>query len=123
MDTFYKRFISLCTKADKTPTGVAEEIGISRAAVTKWKKGSGANDATIAKIADYFGVSFDWLKYGEKSDQEGGKNCENQNSELDLYLEDLKNRKELRMLFSLARGASKEDVERAVKIIEALFGK
>ena len=36
------------------------------------------------------------------------------------YLEELKNRPEMRMLFSLAKGATKEDIEQAVKIIEAL---
>ena len=40
--------------------------------------------------------------------------------ELQEYLEELKNRSELRMLFSLTKGATKEDVEKAVRIIEAL---
>lgn len=43
-----------------------------------------------------------------------------QDDELQEYLEELKNREEMRMLFSLAKGATKEDVEQAVKIIEAL---
>ena len=41
-------------------------------------------------------------------------------ADLDDYLEMLKNRPECRMLFSLAKDATKEDVERAVAIIEAL---
>lgn len=40
--------------------------------------------------------------------------------ELAEYLDMLRNRPECRMLFSLAKGASKEDVERTVAIIEAL---
>ena len=36
------------------------------------------------------------------------------------YLEELKSRPEMRMLFKLAKGATKADVEQAVKIIEAL---
>ena len=32
----------------------------------------------------------------------------------------IKNRSEMRMLFKLAKGATKEEVEKAVKIIEAL---
>lgn len=40
--------------------------------------------------------------------------------ELNDYLEELKNRSEMRMLFKLAKGATKEEVEKAVKIIEAL---
>ena len=40
--------------------------------------------------------------------------------ELDSYLEELKNRPEMRMLFKLAANATKEDVEQAVRIIEAI---
>ncbi len=40
--------------------------------------------------------------------------------ELQQYLEELKNREEMRMLFSLTKNATKEDVMQAVKIIEAL---
>lgn len=45
---------------------------------------------------------------------------EDKDSELQEYLEELKNRDEMKMLFSLAKGATKEDVMKAVKIIEAL---
>lgn len=44
----------------------------------------------------------------------------NQDSELTAYLEELRTRPEMRMLFSVAKGASKADVEKAVAIIEAL---
>ena len=40
--------------------------------------------------------------------------------ELNIYLEELRTRPEMRMLFKLSKGATKEDVEQAVKIIEAI---
>ncbi len=40
--------------------------------------------------------------------------------ELTGYLEELKTRDEMRMLFSLARGCTREQVEQAVRIIEVL---
>ena len=40
--------------------------------------------------------------------------------ELTAYLDELKNRDEMRMLFSLARGCTREEVEQAVRIIEVL---
>lgn len=43
-------------------------------------------------------------------------------SELQEYLDYLKNRPELKMLFSVSKDATKEDVEKAVRIIEALRG-
>ena len=44
----------------------------------------------------------------------------NDDPELTEYLEELKNRNEMRMLFKLAKNATKADVMRAVAIIEAL---
>ena len=43
-----------------------------------------------------------------------------EDDELLAYLDELKNRSEMRMLFSLAKNATKEDVEKAVRIISAL---
>ena len=43
-----------------------------------------------------------------------------EDDELLAYLDELKNRSEMRMLFSLAKNATKEDVEKTVRIISAL---
>lgn len=71
------------------------------------------------RIAEYFNVSVDYLLGNEQK----GNPLVNQDQELTEYLEELKNREDLRMLFSLAKGATKEDVMQAVKIIEALRDK
>ena len=42
-------------------------------------------------------------------------------SELDEYLEQLRTRPEMRMFFSLAKGATKSEVEDAARIVEAYF--
>ena len=44
----------------------------------------------------------------------------NEDEELTEYLEELKNRSEMRMLFSVTSKCTKEEVEQAVRIIEAL---
>ena len=44
----------------------------------------------------------------------------NGDPELTAYLDSLRNRPELRLLFSVAKGATKADVEKTVAIIEAL---
>ena len=43
--------------------------------------------------------------------------------ELQNYLEELRTRPELKMLFSLTKNATKADVEKAVKIIETMIGR
>lgn len=109
---FWDKFVAACNNKEVSPTAVVTALHISLGSITKWKKGSKPNDTTIAKIADYFGVSPEYFS-------ESGREA-NPNDELYEYLEELKNRPEMRMLFSLAKGATKEDVEQAVAIIEAL---
>lgn len=59
---FYENFVMLCNKAGKTPSKVAQEIGISKSIVSRWKNGGGVTDATARKVADYFGISVTDLK-------------------------------------------------------------
>lgn len=54
---FYDNYIRLCNGIGKSPSAVAEEIGLKKATVTGWKRGSMPTDATVHKLADYFGVS------------------------------------------------------------------
>ena len=73
----------------------------------------------IEAIANYLSISPAYLM-GWETDNKDTNNKLTDDEELQEYLEELKNRSEMRMLFSLAKGATKEDVEKAVKIIEAL---
>ena len=61
---FYDNYISLCNRAGKSPSAVALEIGLTKPTVNRWKNGSFPTDATIRKVADYFGVQIEVLKYG-----------------------------------------------------------
>lgn len=59
---FYDKFAELCTAHRKSPSGVATELGISRAAVNKWKRNVATpNGNTVVKIASYFDVSTDYF--------------------------------------------------------------
>lgn len=53
---FYENFLKLCNKVGKSPSKVLLEIGGTKSAVTRWKNGGNPTDATVQKIADYFGV-------------------------------------------------------------------
>ena len=54
---FYDNYIRLCNSINKAPSAVALEIGIAKPTVNRWKNGSSPTDATLAKIAEYFGVA------------------------------------------------------------------
>ena len=58
---FWKRFVALCNDKGISPNGVCSELGLSNATATKWKNGSAPRATTVRKIADYFGVSVDYL--------------------------------------------------------------
>jgi len=62
--TFYDRYIALCGQLDMSPSAVALDIGLSKPAVNRWKNGTRPTDATVAKIAAYFGVPVEHLMYG-----------------------------------------------------------
>ena len=58
---FYVNFVNLCNSIGKSPSAVAEEIGIKRSTVTRWKQGKSQTDANIQKVASYFNVSIEEL--------------------------------------------------------------
>ena len=70
MVAFYENYVSLCNSVNKSPSGVALEIGLSKTAVNGWKHGrSNPTDATLQKVADYFGCSISELT-GEMEQKE-----------------------------------------------------
>lgn len=54
---FYDNFIKACNLKGKTPSAALSEAGIDKSASTRWKNGKKPTDATLRKLADYFGVS------------------------------------------------------------------
>lgn len=122
MDDLYARIENMCKSAGTNITTMCRESGVPRSALSDYKAGriKSLSADKLSKIANYFGVSIDYL-LGNTEQKE--KPLVNEDEELTEYLDELKNRPEMKMLFSLAKGATKEDVEKAVKIIETLLGK
>lgn len=112
MSDLYKKIAELCKIRGVTITSMCNDTGISRSLISELKAGrsKSVSSTTLEKIADYFSVSTDYVlgKTGIGT------------TELSEYLEMLASREELRMLFKLTKDASKNDVEQAVKIIEAI---
>lgn len=54
---FYDNFIKACNLRGKTPSAALSEAGIDKSAATRWKNGKKPTDATLHKLADYFGIS------------------------------------------------------------------
>ena len=72
---FFERYSELCVSANGTPNSVAKELGVSSGSVTAWKNGTEPRPKTLSKIADYFGVTTDYLlgKETEKAPTTNGE--------------------------------------------------
>lgn len=63
----YEVFEQLLQKYDVTPYKVAKEAGVTQTALSNWKLGkSTPTTQTLQKIADYFGVTIDYLMTGKE---------------------------------------------------------
>lgn len=58
---FWNNLVALCNQKNTTPTAVVNALGIAAGSVTKWKAGATPRSTTLQKLADYFGVSVDYL--------------------------------------------------------------
>lgn len=112
---FVKNLNYYMTINNKKQADLVTELGLKTSTVSVWVNGKKYPRVDkMQLLADYFGI----LKADLTEEHDTSKLTDD--IELQEYLEELKNRSEMRMLFSLAKGATKEDVEKAVKIIEAL---
>ena len=61
----YEVFEQLLQKHGVTPYKVAKEAGVTQTALSNWKSGrSTPSSKTLQKVADYFGVTVDYLMTG-----------------------------------------------------------
>lgn len=58
---FFTKFQSLCDERKISVYQACTDIGLNRSAVAKWKQGAKPNGTTAAKLAEYFGVTTDYL--------------------------------------------------------------
>ena len=119
MATLYERLDALCKERGIKGGRMCTDLNISKSLMTDLKSGrkKGVNAETAQKIASYFDVTVGYL-LGE--DEQKEKPLVNGDEELTEYLEILKTRPEMRMLFQISKDATKEDVEAAVRVIEAI---
>lgn len=98
---------------------LGEIVDLAESTISQYETGKREPDnETLLKISEYFGVTVGYLLGAENE-----RPLINEDEELTDYLEVLKTRPECRMLFQLTKNATKEDVEAAVRIIEALRNK
>ena len=58
---FYERIELLCAEKGISADRLCKELGLSNATATKWRKGAEPRNATKKAVADYFGVSLEYV--------------------------------------------------------------
>ena len=113
---FYDKLLELCVERNISPSRAAEDVGMTGAHVTRWKRGSVPNDTTVQKFANYFNVPVG-LFYDEITEQKPAVS-----DELVKELEILRERSDLRGLLHVAAKMTPEQVNGFRGFLESLKG-
>ena len=101
----YAIFQKLCEDKGVNPATVSKATGVSTATLTSWKQGKYIPKADkLQKIADYFGVTVEYLMTGEKPHDYY------LNPETAAVAQEIFENKELRALFSVQKDMDPEDL-------------
>ena len=122
---FVEIVLDLINKKGTTKNKMLTDLNLSKNSINDWKnRGTVPSGDTLQKIADYFNVTTDYLLKGEKSETikvyDEDDNIVVFDKETYELIDSLRKRPEMKILFSVTKGATAEDIIQAVKIIEAL---
>lgn len=116
---FTERLLNLINEKKISKAKFLNDVGLNKSSFLNWsQRGTIPNGEVLSKIADYFGVTTDYLL--GNTDKKEKLSAESE--ELSEYLEKLRTDENYRMMFSLMNGATKEDVEKAVRVVKSLLG-
>ena len=114
----YEVFEQLLQKFGVTTADVCKATGIGQSTMSNWKSRRNLISGKNAQlIADYFGVSVDYLMTGKE--KEGGEKYYI-NDETASIAQDIFENKELRLLFDAAKDAHPEDLQTVHQMLIAL---
>jgi len=120
--SFGKRIKRLREDKGVRQEDIGKMFNVSKSAVSQWENDIRTPDMDIIiKLADYFDVSTDYLlgRTDDPSPKQDDRQHVNDDEALE-YLDELHKRPEMKALFQVSRKATKEDIETAITIIEAL---
>lgn len=100
-----ERIKKLCKNNGISLNKLEETLSFGKGYLSKLNS-STPNVSNIKKIADYFGVSVDWIMDGKENEAGYYLNEETAKAAQEIF-----ENKELRMLFDAARGADPEDLK------------
>lgn len=111
----YKEFEQLLQNRGLSSYKVAKDTGVSQTALSNWRSGKSLpTTKTLQKLADYFGVTIDYLTGTEPQEEYY------LNRKTAAIAQDIFDNRELRLLYDAARDAQPEDIQTAYDMLLAL---
>lgn len=118
MNIILERTLSEIKLQHKTQSALADYLGITVNVITDWKGGRvHSYTKYVHAIASFLNVPVEYLR-GETDQKK--KPLANEDKELNEYLEELKNREEMRILLNATKNFTKQEIEQIIRIIKAL---
>ncbi len=115
----YEIFVKLLEKYGVTAYKVSKATGIGGSTFTDWKNGrSVPKQDKLQKIADYFGVTIEYLMTGNESQQEYYLNEETAKQAQEMYEDS-----DMRTLFDMKRKMPADRFAAHVKFMKELYEK
>lgn len=120
----YEVFERLLKERGLTAYKVSKDTGIAQSVLSAWKNGvSQLKQDKFVILADYFGVSIDYLMTGKDIEKESDSGKKYYFSdETAEKAQELFENPEMRVLFDAARGASPEDLQMVTGFLLRLKG-
>ena len=115
--TIYERIEELRKSIGLSQGKLEKELGFSNGSISKWKN-STPNPDRLQKLADYFGVSVEYLIKGETKDNETYYLNDDARELAQFMFEN----PEYKVLFDASRKVKKEDIAFVKQMIDRMRG-
>ncbi len=123
MDIILRRILKLLGEKHGAVKELADGINISANIISNWKNGTNKSYTKyLAQIAEYYGVSLDWLSGNSDTKESASTAAEADNEMLEL-LEAARHNPGMKILFSLGKNATPEQLKTYIDVIKAMGGK
>lgn len=116
--TMYERIENMRKSVGISQGKLEKELGFSNGSISKWKNSTPTPDR-LQKLADYFGVSVDYLIKGEEKGSSEPYYINDDARELAQFMFE---NPEYKVLFDASRKVRKEDIEFVKQMIDRVRG-
>ena len=114
--TLNERIVDLCEKNNISQSKLEKDLGIAKGSVTKWKTQE-PRHSTIERVANYFGVSVEYIMTGKE--KEGGETYYLNDETREIAQEIFEN-SDLKSLFDMSRKMPPERLKAHIEFMKKL---